>query len=76
MDVRTLGWSVGRSYGNLNQISRTDGLPYFLTNGAELRYKNFSAKVLASAMNKVCDTSKSKIVDEMRLAVLATGNTL
>lgn len=27
-------------------------------------------------MNKVCDTSKSKIVDEMRLAVLATGNTL
>lgn len=36
----TYGWAVGRSYSDVKtKISRMDGLPYFLSNGAPLKKK-------------------------------------
>ena len=43
-DGRSVGRSVGRSYDDvINKISRMDGLPYFLSNGAP-RARAFGAR--------------------------------
>ena len=44
MDVRTVGRTDGRSYDDvITKISRMDGLPYFLSNGAP-RARAFGAR--------------------------------
>ena len=53
-DGRTVGRSVGRSYDDvITKISRMDGLPYFLSNGAP-RARAFGARGAPLILNDMC----------------------
>ena len=56
MEVRTVGRTVGRSVGRsyddvITKISRMDGLPYFLSNGAPRARR--SAIIINASLTRV-----------------------